>query len=276
MQIILRDDDTSFFTPIPMLERLYGKVWEHNLPVCLSVIPAHNAANVVPSPPFWKGGPFIEPNVAPPYRGQAQEYQVSDNHELCQYLIQRAREGLVEICLHGYNHDWLEMTSTDRAVIQRKLDEGRRIFDKAFPGVDIRTFVTPYDKISDEALEMVLKAGYHTGVFTQNLPPSFPRYPADTRQKPFGESTLFVSEIPHPCGDWWGSQPIDRAGIWAQAVQSASEQTALVSINHYWTYYNEWAWADEVALERWDQAFETSILPHKAQVTTFAKAAQAG
>src|SRR5689334_7914149 len=162
MQLIFRDDDTSFFTSPAMLEAIYEPLWERNIPVCLAVIPAHYANSIINGE--------VDPNVAPQYRGQDQEFQVSDNHEICFFLNNLVDQGLVEICLHGYNHNYPEFQTDDEAVIRQKLTDGQRILEATFPKADIKTFLIPYDAISATALQLIVDAGYNTCIDPRNIP----------------------------------------------------------------------------------------------------------
>jgi hypothetical protein len=102
-KVIVRDDDISFFTSPDLLERVYGRLWSRHKPVCLSVIPAQNSNVRIDYRP---GKPF-DPSIPPGYRGQDHDHTILNNRELCAYLNEKARQGLVEICLHGYSHSYI-------------------------------------------------------------------------------------------------------------------------------------------------------------------------
>lgn len=272
MDIIVRDDDTSFFTQPAMLERVYRRVWEQHLPVSLAVIPAHYGAVLIPSANGQQAATY-DWNIPPQFRGQPAHFPVSENAELCAVLTQWEREGLIEICLHGYTHDWMEWTTPDKALLQRKLDDGRSIFDRAFPGADIRTFITPYDRVSDEGFDVILKAELNVCIDTVNVPAAYGPLKANHKYRQSSGNAIFVGRIDHPAGHMWDKREIDRAAIWDAAIQAADAQTALYVVNHCWTYYDNWAEPDEQGITQWERAFSEILLPHHAHITTFKAAA---
>lgn len=165
--IIIRDDDTSYFTRIDQLETIYGRVWDAGKPVCLAVVPnVYGDIRV-----YWRDGNPYDPGVPPQYRGKSEHYSVVDNPELCAFLTEKAQDGLVEICLHGYAHVFYEFITHDPAPIRQMLSEGLDILHQAFPDIPIKTFIAPYDRLSPTAVKEIIAQGFTISTQSTNLPP---------------------------------------------------------------------------------------------------------
>jgi hypothetical protein len=260
MRIILRDDDTSYFTTPAMLERVYAPLWERGIPVCLAVIPAHHGNIVLP----FGDQPFIDPNIHPDYRRQDHRFPITENAELCGFLNRMAREGLIEICLHGYDHHWPEWQVDERAIAEARLRAGRDIFDAAFPGLAIRTFITPYDAISGPALDAILGMGYHTALSPRSVPESYGAMPDKAhivRTMP-GGAKLFVGgfNVPEPDPAAW------LAGY-------ADTDSTLFLVNHYYMFYRDFGPVDDAVMTPWER-FVSALLDgdYAECITTFADA----
>ncbi|MBC8171440.1 MAG: DUF2334 domain-containing protein [Anaerolineae bacterium] len=256
MQIIFRDDDTSFFTTPAMLEDIYEPLWERNLPVCLSVIPAH-LGNIV----LWDG--TFDPNVAPQYRGVDKNFSVADNPEICAFLNNMAKQGLVEICLHGFNHEYPEFGSEDEARLRQKLTEGRALLEQTFPDAPINTFIIPYDKVSKPALHLLLDSGYHTCVDPHNIPTDSSYAGAPfyrTRQLDNG-AKFFTSG---------GAGYHNNIDEWREALTDPA--ATLVIINHYYMFYDNFGTVRAPMLAGWRSAANELLDEYAAHVTTFTKA----
>jgi peptidoglycan/xylan/chitin deacetylase (PgdA/CDA1 family) len=255
MQIIFRDDDTSFFTTPQMLEDVYTPVWEHNCPVCLAVIPAQHG-NIVLD---FGSGTFIDPNIAPQYRGQDRTFPITDNAELCAYLNDKARQGLVEICLHGYDHRYPEFRTDDEGLIRQKLTEGKAILERAFPNAVIETFLTPYDAISSTALDIILEMGFHTALGMYNIP----------QESKLAGSTPNRGIQSTGGGKFYtiGADYTQHFDHWMSML--ADEDATLVSVNHYYMFYNDFDGHNERAFEEWDRLIQQTLPKYAANVTTF-------
>ncbi|MGB1287711.1 MAG: DUF2334 domain-containing protein [Aggregatilineales bacterium] len=124
--IILRDDDTSAFTTPRHLETLYGRLWDKGIPISLGVIPAQHSDVKI----LRRSGNPCDPAIAKAQRGHATSHPITDNPELIAFLTEKAAAGLVEICLHGYEHRYMEFMTSDTAKIQTMLTKKyfRRLF----------------------------------------------------------------------------------------------------------------------------------------------------
>jgi hypothetical protein len=262
VQGIIRDDDISFFTTPDLLEAVYERVWERRIPVCLSVIPAHRANVRVRR----RGLPY-DPNIPPKFRGRDQTFPITDNPALCAYLRERAREGLVELVLHGYSHDWHEFATEDVPLLRQKLDDGLALLRQAFPDVPIRAFVAPYDVISLVALELVLERGLDVCV----NPASLDRSPLYTGlgsyhgyHLPSGRK-LFTA---HEYYFLW-SRPADAC---YNLAMSRLDQETLVVINHYWMFNHNWHGQNVEMVEKWHRYLD-ALLAQPRHFTTFSDGA---
>lgn len=256
MQIIFRDDDTSFFTTPAMLEEIYEPVWERNLPVALSVIPAH-LGNIV----LWDG--TFDPNVPPQYRGVDKNFSIADNPEICAFLNNMAKQGLVEICLHGFNHEYPEFGSKDEDRLRQKLIEGRALLDQTFPDVPIKSFIIPYDKVSQPALDLILDFGYHTCVDPYNIPEaSALKGAAHHRVRQLDNGAKFFTS-----GKAGYDINIDE---WRETLQDPD--ATLVIINHYYMFYDNFGTVRAPMLAGWREAANQLLDEYASAVTTFTKA----
>lgn len=255
MQLIFRDDDTSFFTPPALLEQIYAPLWQHHLPVSLAVIPAQHG-NIVLD---FGSGSFIDPNIAPQYRGQDKTFPVTENAELCAYLNDKVRQGLVEICLHGYDHRFPEFRTDDEALIRRKLTEGRAILETAFPKAEIKTMLVPYDAISNTALNIIVEMGYHTALGMYSIPKESTLIgaPPNRAIKSTSGSTFFNI----------GADYIGHFDHWLEVLQD--EAATLVCVNHYYMFYNDFDGHNQQAFADWNRLLEHILPTYAANVTTF-------
>jgi hypothetical protein len=261
LQRIVRDDDISFFTRPEMLEAVYSQLWARSFPVCISVIPAHRSDVRVLHRP---GMPY-EPNVPPEYRGLNEQHLITQNHELCMYLNQKAREGTVEICLHGYNHEYMEFVSDDVELLMKKLIEGRRILEDAFPDASIRTFTAPYDCLTKTALETVLDCEFDVCTSSANLLPiaalsSIGGYQAFRLN---GGRKLFT------CDEYLFDFRNAPGECLANARARLQTETTFICANHYWSFYRDWKAPNEELFEEWNCFLDEFLVAPETHITTF-------
>ncbi len=151
--ILIRDDDVNFFTCRDMLEEVYGFIFENDIPINFSVIPAVNSAAKTESCNFGAGSP--EPFLPRDVAGEDKQFPITGNPGLLHFLNSIRKK---EFLLHGFEHAGksgrYEFESEDRNVIEDKLIKGMDIFEKAF-GVIPETFVAPQDKYSRTAFAQI-------------------------------------------------------------------------------------------------------------------------
>jgi hypothetical protein len=255
MHLVFRDDDTSYFTSPAMLEQVYAPLWEKGLPVCLAVIPLHDANNVIP--PYR--GYTIDPNIPPAYRGMKQRFPITENRELCAFLNDLAEQNLVEICLHGYTHLRLECMTEDAAAFRRNIEAGLALFETAFPNIPIHTFITPYDQVSAPALEQIFDSGLNTCCFPVHLPQGFGPFAPNTASVCRGQ-TLIANETP---------EPLSEHDAWAAMLAQSSPDEVFVCLNHYYEFFEDWGAPQTAMLASWHD-FLALTAPYADQVSTFA------
>jgi hypothetical protein len=258
MQAIIRDDDTSFYTTPALLEAIYERVWARNIPVCFSVIPAHRANIKIPR----VDTPY-DPNVPPTYRGQDRLLPITENPELIKFLTSLAKQGLAEIMLHGYSHDYQEFKIEDEPLLRRKLNDGMALHKLAFPDIPIRSFIAPYDAISPMALQMVLDMGLDVCIAAYNLK-AIPELAHvenyEGRQLPNGRKLFTVGEY---FFDW----KVDVEEGYQRALKALEHET-FVLCNHYWMFNNDWNGQNEKMVGRWNDFLDV-FLAQDRTFTTF-------
>jgi predicted deacetylase len=245
-----------------LLERVYGRLWAHGIPVCLAVIPAQRSDTVVEYRP---GKPY-DPSIPPDYRGLEQEHPITHNPALCDFLNEKAKTGLVEICLHGYDHGYLEFTSEDRALLEQKLASGHAILHHALPDASIRTFIAPYDRLSDTAIETVIAHGYTLCSDSANFA-SIPTYShiGAYQVHPLQNGRRIVT-----CDEYLFTHRRKPGESISDARHRMRTGTLLVLANHYWTFFYDWNGPNTQLLAEWD-LFVDDLLTANGdhQVTTF-------
>jgi len=260
-RIIIRDDDTSFYTTPHLLERVYGRLWDAGIPVSLAVIPAVRGDTRV----LHRQGTPFDPGIPPVYRGDTTAHFIEENTELCVYLNDKVAAGLVEICQHGYNHIYHEFDSDDPAAISHMLADGRVHLEAAFPTAQIKTFIAPYDRISATALQMIFDADYAVCTLPETLTP-FPEYVIRGGYQQFttpAGNPLYTAE------EYLFNHRDDPAQITRTARQHLQTRSLLVLVNHYWTFYYDWG--DTTGLyTAWDAFVDDLLALPPGTITTFA------
>jgi hypothetical protein len=262
--LIIRDDDTSYFTPPEKLQAIYGALWAQNLPISLAVIPVlRGDVRVL----HREGAPY-DPCIPPEYRGSAQTYNVAANRALCAFLNDKVQQGLVEICLHGYTHAYHEFAQRDAELLAHSVRDGLAVLRNAFPAAEIRTFVAPYDVMSPEAIRVVLEAGLSLCTASKNLAeltdvPHLPPY-AGVRL-PSG-AQLFT------CDEYLFHHRDSAENCLANARERLQHAELLIISNHYWSFFHDWQGAETTsALLRAWHTFASEAAQQR-HITTFQNA----
>ena len=226
--VIFRDDDISFFTDPKRLEAIYGRLWSARLPVCLALIPRVRGDARV----YWTRGNPYDPAIPPAYRGRDEAFSLSDNADLCAFLDDLAQRGLVEICLHGYEHSFFEFTTHDRYRIRDMLDAGMAILKDAIPSATVRSFIAPYDRLSPVALKELIERGFHIVTQSWNLSPrpDLPQIAGHASARIAGDQTLFI------CDEYLFTHKTDPSVSLRRARQLLSSQRLTIISNHHWMF----------------------------------------
>lgn len=267
--IIIRDDDTSFFTQPAQLERVYGKLWAQGKPVALAVIPAQTGSARV----MHRVGAPYDPSIPPPYRGTARAYPVDDNEGLCAFLSEKARSGLVELCQHGFTHQYMEWDIVHddaqklEALMGHMIHTGRAIFDIAFASQP-RTFIAPYDHISVAALIYLRDIGYHVCTAAHNLVHTPYAQMATYQHRAINDGqSLFT------CDEYLFNHRDDPQSCLQTALSRLDDpnvETVIIA-NHYWTFFYDWAGENAALLAAWDDFVDVLLARDDLQFTTFSR-----
>lgn len=162
--ILIRDDDTNFFTKPEMLESIFSKAWDRGFKVSLSVIPIQKGINDL--------------SVPPEYRKSNLYYSIGDNHFLTKYLRNKIQNGMLEILQHGVDHSYDDSRRGEFAGnsnTREQVLKGKKILADAL-GIDPMFFVPPGEDISNRNIDLILNAGM-TPIIRNTVFDTFLRYP---------------------------------------------------------------------------------------------------
>jgi hypothetical protein len=263
MPIIIRDDDPGFFAHPALLEQLYSPLWEAGLPVCLAVIPAHDATIHIPN----ETGGFLDPNVPSRYRGEVRQYPITENPTLCYYLNDMARQGLVEVCLHGYSHRWREFGTDDVDYLRRAVHNGAALLRSAMPDANITTFIPPYEAISDAALEILFKAGFDVTVQAHNLPKTAQwadLQPMSVYPQPGGAHLITATPL----------DDLAAPDAWIACVEN-NPTRPVCALHHFYEFFVDYGAPIPERVAVWHRIAAHLIAHHRESITTFQKVAAA-
>lgn len=265
--VIIRDDDTSFFTSPWHLERIYGRLWAAGLPICIAVVPQVFADARV----YWSDGNPHDPSIPPGFQGISRHYALADNRELCAFLNQLAGAGLVEICLHGHSHTFHEFITHDSALIHSKLEAGADMLRRAIPAALVETFVPPYDRISPIALEALVAAGYHICTRSHNLAPlpTWPQIRGFAAERIADRRTLFV------CDDYIFTHKRAPAESLHMARSALACNELAIICNHYWMFSHPWrAQPNPADMAAWNALLDELLAADDCELSTFSEYAK--
>jgi len=248
--IIIRDDDTNFFTRPQMLDSLYSQVWQEGFKVSLSVVPNQRG---------------IDDGCIPPEMRKTQsDFPLSDNKELVKFLKTKVENKSIEILQHGFYHKNMENGRgefSQELNAKANIEEGRRILSEVFE-IEPRFFVPPFDDISKTNLESVIKIGmipiYRNTKFDAFLRSTFvPRFLKSFVFKVVMKRYRNLPTLPKPVdlnlskrGIAW-SLPDMQFGklksfeslldFVAAFIESCTiSRKPICVLNHYYTYFYDW------------------------------------
>src|SRR5262245_22095052 len=131
--VIIRDDDTNAFTPVPCLEQLYRPFLERGLPVNVAVIPNVSTTATTPAgrPEGFLRSATNHPGATAP---------INRNASLVKYLHENPGFHILQ---HGCHHDCFEFGRNSREELSRRLSEGTHcLLEAGFRRPE--TFVAPH------------------------------------------------------------------------------------------------------------------------------------
>jgi peptidoglycan/xylan/chitin deacetylase (PgdA/CDA1 family) len=145
--ILVRDDDTNYFTSERMLESIYSDAWAQGYKVSLSVVPLQKGINDI--------------SVPPGSRSSKRCYSIADNESLIGYIRKKVDQNVVEVIQHGLSHEMVDGIRGEFGSNLGKKDEiekGRNILRQAF-GIVPKFFVPPGEDISNQNIIALLEHG---------------------------------------------------------------------------------------------------------------------
>ncbi len=145
MKFVIRDDDACVFTTPAELRACYGDIWR-DVPISLSVTPFRIPGNDRNAPPDYKDSTEILP--------------LEQNVGLVKFIREGVKESRLDVTLHGYHHlrcnGLPEFIGCDE--LAKKAVNGKAYLEELL-GVNIKTFVPPYNGISRIGLDAIVSAG---------------------------------------------------------------------------------------------------------------------
>ena len=176
MIVAIRDDDTSFWTNPKEIESLYGKFLKEGGKISLAVIPySWKQVNMGIEKEF-----FIDKSMG--------RKPIYENRELVDYLLEKIREGQIEIMQHGFDHSYGVYFKGEKYFLTKDIREymirynvenyqylpecvfkseeelktdlklGKELLEDTFK-VKVRVFVPPGNALSKESVNIVAKLG---------------------------------------------------------------------------------------------------------------------
>lgn len=155
MKIVLRDDDTCYYTQVDDLKSAHSLF--PDVPISLSIVPFAS---------YTHAGTF-------PY-GKESSIQgfadIASNQSLVRYLADQIKTQRYEILLHGINHAYLEtadgtweteMQRYSAAELQHLISHGKQHLESLF-GSNITTFIGPSNDIPASCACALDALGLHT------------------------------------------------------------------------------------------------------------------
>ena len=145
--VLIRDDDTNFFTESSMLESIYSTVWEKGLKTSFAIVPIQKGTN----------------NISVPTEKRTNEslFPITDNRKLTQYLTPKIQDGSIEILQHGLYHfidnngNWEFGQNLDK---KHDIELGRNLLTQTF-GTVPKFFVPPGEDITKSNMQTVIDSG---------------------------------------------------------------------------------------------------------------------
>jgi len=276
LPILIRDDDTNFFTKTNMLESIYSKAWKDGYKVCLAIVPFQRGTNDI--------------CVPPDIRISDSHFSVGDNKALVHYLKDKIRSGTIEVLQHGFSH---HNTNDGRGEFgydsdrKKDIELGRNIIKQAFE-VNPKFFVPPGEDIANENLVALIESGlipiYRQTFFDTFLRNSF--VPAHIKH--IATRALAVKYKHRTSYGNWAIQLVKPVIIsvaqgrisWSLASMKSSNSSSFDSlfkltdkviesctisrspvciINHYHLYYYDWntSITRKDLFQAWKQILET-------------------
>ncbi len=256
LPVLIRDDDTNFFTKEKMLESVYSEAWQKGFKVSLSVVPSQAGIDDICVPPYVRNTP--------------NRFSIEGNKRLVDYLNDKIRSGTIEVLQHGFSHNVVNGHRGEygKNFQKQNTELGRDIMKNVF-GSDPKFFVPPGEDISRQNLMMLIKIGYipiyrktFLDKFMRNsyVPPFLKEIAARALALRYDNKTTygnwavqFVKPIILSVGDRaisWSPSSLTYANISSyeslfkltdNVIKSCSiSRKPVCIINHYHLYFDDW------------------------------------
>lgn len=257
--ILIRDDDTSFFTNLKMLQSIYSAAWENKFKVCLSVVP------------FMKGRD--DGSVPPRARKTDEYYSILSNESLLGFLKEKIHhEHSVEILQHGFSHDYncesgrWEFGDDSKSYAKMKEDVTKGV-DVIRQGFDYmpKFFVPPGEDLSVRNMK-ILREVKLIPIYRQTVFDKFLRSTAvphlakkfairqftdkyySLKTKEQSRGVLFMKPVTMSFTTdaiYWSSRSINSFDslfeLTTEIIDSCiKERIPICILNHYHLYYYDW------------------------------------
>ena len=228
LPLLIRDDDTNFFTEDHMLESICSEDWNKGFRLGLSVIPLQRGINDL--------------CVPPDFRQTGLSYSITNNERLTKFLRDKLRGGMIEILQHGFSHSiaggYRGEFGVNASAQEANLNYAISIMNNAF-GIRPSFFVPPYDDISYKNLQLVKKYGLipiygkeniHKFFRSPFIPAFFKKRVAKKIYHKFGKSAyvvpVIVNIVSNSQNSKVSSSNINKAGVNSCDVNSLDSQVA--------------------------------------------------
>jgi hypothetical protein len=255
MPILIRDDDTNFFTRPDMLETIHSKAWDKGFKISLSIVP------------FQRGAEDV--SVPPEIRHTGLLYPIANNEGLVKFIRAKIQSQLIEVLQHGFSHSIVAGFRGEFGISipehAANLQSAREILMQVF-GVNLRFFTPPYDDISNSNLRLVRQQdmipiygqeNIHKFFRFQYIPGFYKRRVAKQIFSKFGKSAFIVPVYVNPNKDGMVVSMPHVDGMDFEKLVSLdsfldsiskvilhtkyNRHMALCIINHYHQYFYDWS-----------------------------------
>jgi Uncharacterized protein conserved in bacteria (DUF2334) len=269
MNVIVRDDDVSYFTPPGFLERLYEPLWERGLPVCLSVIPQHYDSVFVA---YRTPSAAPDENTPPFAFGLGRTHAIGDNRALTSRLDDLSRAGCAELCLHGFEHRYREF-DVDEVTARNRLRLAVSAFGASFPTVAPETFVPPYEGLSSQALAALAEHSLNIATCLDTLR-EVGLFDGQMSTEDDGVVSLSNGRTAFGCARYlFDPLASDAAVETAMSMVLSRRPRLLILANHYWDFFDRFSTPRRERLRLWKE-FVDELIARGARFTTFAREAR--
>lgn len=152
MKFAIRDDDISFFSKAEDLEKAYSFMTRGGC-VSLSVVPFTYPVHKSDVFPYGEGL-------------KSGYYDIAQNTELIHYLNESIKKGKYDVLLHGYSHEYRQVSGEWKAemiwkseeLLSTELQIGKKHLEEVF-SKKIRVFVAPNNSIDSKAIRVIENLG---------------------------------------------------------------------------------------------------------------------